>query len=72
MILKHYLLELIFESASDYFVDYITHLLNLINFFDNLDKALDVYSTYENILMTGDFNAKGTFNCYVTHFLTKF
>ena len=25
-------------------------------FFDNLDEALDVYSTYEKVLITGDFN----------------
>ena len=25
-------------------------------FFDNLHKALDVYSTYEKALITGDFN----------------
>ena len=27
-------------------------------FFDKLDKALDVYSTYEKVLITGDFNAQ--------------
>ena len=26
-------------------------------FFITLDKALDVYSTYENVLLIGDFNA---------------
>ena len=26
--------------------------------FDKLDKALDVYSNYENILLVGDFNAQ--------------
>ena len=27
-------------------------------FFNTLDKALDVYSNYENILLIGDFNAQ--------------
>ena len=31
MIMKDYLLKLIFKSASRYFVDYITHVLNLVN-----------------------------------------
>ena len=64
MILKDYLLKLICESASGYFVDYITHLLNMIN--DNLDKALDVYSTYEKVLITGDFNAQEGEKCLDT------
>ena len=29
------------------------------HFFDNLDNALDVYSPYEKVLITGDFNAQG-------------
>ena len=36
--------------ASGYFVDYIT-------------KALDVYSTYEKALITGDFNAQERGKC---------
>ena len=31
--MKHYLLKLIFESASGYFVYYITHLPSLVNTF---------------------------------------
>ena len=27
-------------------------------FFDNIDKCLDVYSTYERVALTGDFNAQ--------------
>ena len=27
-------------------------------FFDNIDKGLDVYSTYERVALAGDFNAK--------------
>ena len=27
-------------------------------FFDNLDKALDIYSTYDKVLIAGDFNAQ--------------
>ena len=27
-------------------------------FFDNIDKCLDVYSTYERVALAGDFNAK--------------
>ena len=67
MILKHYLLKLILKSASGYFIDYITHFLNLINtFFNNLSKALDVYSTYEKVLITGDFNAQEREKCLDT------
>ena len=67
MILKHYLLKLIFESANGYFVDYINHLLNLINtFFDNLDKALDVYYNYEEVLITGDCNVQEGKKCLDT------
>ena len=33
MILKHYLLKLIFKIAIEFFVDYITHLLNVTNTF---------------------------------------
>ena len=35
-------------------------------FFDNLDKALDVYSTYEKVLITGDFNAQEGEKCLDT------
>ena len=27
-------------------------------FFDNIDKGLDVYSTYERVALVGDFNAQ--------------
>ena len=39
--------------------DYITHLLNL-------DKALDVYSTYDDLLITKDFNAQEVEKCLNT------
>ena len=32
-------------------------------FYDNLDKALDVYSTYEKVLITGDFNGQEGEKC---------
>ena len=35
-------------------------------FFDCLDKALDVYSTYEKVLITGDFNAQEREKCLDT------
>ena len=35
-------------------------------FFDNLDKALDVYSAYEKILITGDFNVEEGKKCLDT------
>ena len=31
---------------------------NDLYFFDNLDKALDIYSCYEKVLLIGDFNAE--------------
>ena len=52
MILKHYLLKLVFES------DHYN--------FDNLDKALDVYSTFEKVLITGDRNAQEGEKCLDT------
>ena len=30
----------------------------IIIFFENLDKAIDVYSHYENVLLAGDLNAE--------------
>ena len=30
----------------------------LFYFFDNLDKAIDVYKHYEKVLLVGDFNAE--------------
>ena len=36
-------------------------------FFNNLGKALDVYSTYEKLLITGDFNAQEVRNVLI-HF----
>ena len=30
----------------------------IIIFFENLDKAIDVYSHYEKVLLAGDFNAE--------------
>ena len=35
-------------------------------FFDNLDKALHVYSTYEKVLITGDFNTQEGKKCLNT------
>ena len=32
-------------------------------FFEHLDKALDVYSNYEKVLLTGDFNSEITEHC---------
>ena len=34
--------------------------------FDDLDKALDVYSNYEKVLLTGDFNAQEGERCLDT------
>ena len=28
------------------------------HFFEHLDKALDIYSNYEKVLLTGDFNSE--------------
>ena len=56
MILKHYLLKLIFESANGYFVDSFTPPPLSEQYF--FDKALDVYSTYEKVLIDGGFNAQ--------------
>ena len=39
-------------------------------FFNNLDKSLDTYSNYENILLVGDFNAQTT-NQYLSSFLYR-
>ena len=39
-------------------------------FFDNIDKGLDVYSTYERVALTGDFNVevgKKTFDTFLYH-----
>ena len=76
MILKHYSLKLIFESASDYFVDYINHLLNLINTFLVIQVKLQMYIllmrkiAFDKLLITGDFNAQGGEKCSET-FLNK-
>ena len=37
---------------------YRAHCQNHNYFFDNIDKCLDVYSTYERVALTGDFNAQ--------------
>ena len=29
----------------------------IITFFDDIDKGIDVYFTYENVALAGDFNA---------------
>ena len=50
MILKHDLLKEGFESLSGCLLDYITHLLSLIN--------ADVYSTCEKVWINGGFNAE--------------
>ena len=36
---------------------YSTPTQNRNYFFDNIDKCLDVYSTYERVTLAGDFNA---------------
>ena len=41
-------------------------------FFDKLDKALDVYSTYEKVLITGDFNAQEGKNYLDTFCISKY
>ena len=35
-------------------------------FFDNIDKALDVYSKYEKVIIGGDFNCQIDENCIAT------
>ena len=35
-------------------------------FFDNIDKALNVYSTYEKVILGGDFNSQIGENCIGT------
>ena len=35
-------------------------------FFNNIDKALDVYSTYEKVILGGDFNSQIDENCIDT------
>ena len=37
---------------------YRAHSQNDNVFFDNIDKCLDVYSTYERVALAGDFNAQ--------------
>ena len=32
-------------------------------FLDNIDKALDIYSTYEKVIRGGDFNSQTDENC---------
>ena len=68
MILKHCLLKLIFESVIGYFASGLYHPPSQSDqyFFDNLDKALDVYSTDEKVLITGDFNAQEGEKCFDT------
>ena len=62
MIVEHYLLKLIFESASRYCG--LCHPPQSSQYaFDNLDKALDVYSTYKKVLITGDFNVQEGEKC---------
>ena len=35
-------------------------------FFDNIDKGLDIYSTYEKVILDGDFNSQISENCIDT------
>ena len=35
-------------------------------FFDDIDKALDVYSTYQKVILGGDFNSQISENCIDT------
>ena len=72
MILKHYSLKLIFESARDFFVDYINHLLNLINTFLIIQMKHQMYIllmikiAFDKLLITGDFNAQVGDKCSET------
>ena len=63
MILKHHLLKLISKRQVVTCGSYHSPSQFDQYFFDDLDKALDVYSTYENILITGDFNAQEGEKC---------
>ena len=36
-------------------------------FFDNIDKALEIYSTYEKVILDGDFNSQTGANCNSTY-----
>ena len=49
------------------YVGFIIRRLTKINtFFDNIDKVLEVYSTYEKIILGGDFNSQIGENCIDT------
>ena len=63
MMSKYYLLILIFESASRYSMDYNPSCQFDQCFFEYIDKALDVYSTYERVLINGDFKAQEYEKC---------
>ena len=39
-------------------------------FFENLDKAIDVYCHYEKVLLAGDFNAKNLRNLFRLFYLS--
>ena len=58
MTLKHYLLKLFSKWNWLLCVWYHSPSQSNQHFFDNLDKGLDVYSSYEKVLTTGDFNVK--------------
>ena len=61
--IKCIFLELNFRKSKWFLVGAcITHLHRIIFFFffffESLDKAIDVYSPYEKVLLLGDFNAE--------------
>ena len=58
------MLKLILEKANGYFSEHITDQY----YFDCLDKALDVYSSFEKVILTGDFNAQDS-ECMFDSFL---
>ena len=66
MILKPYLLKSIFKGASGCFAGCIMYLFNLTNTFLITWRKLDVYSTYENVVISGDFNAQEGQKCLDT------
>ena len=54
-ILKVYLLSWILEKLSGYILEHHPPTQNDSYYFNNLDKALDLYSHYDKNLLVGDF-----------------
>ena len=55
--MKGYLLKQFLGKVNGFEEKYISHHQNLNQyFFDSLDKALDVYCSYEKVVLVGDFN----------------